>query len=78
MMKIAVVGATGPTGIRDRARQARIAVSDHSCDSSHSFPPFAQVTFQLVNGQKAMIDLSRRDRSRSIDHDGDGKVWGSA
>jgi len=70
--EIAVVGATGPTGIHvvtelrktvagvrviARSRQARIAVSDHSCDSSHSFPPCAQVTFRLVNGQKAMIDL---------------------
>ena len=63
--EIAVVGATGPTGIHvvtelrktvagvrviARSRQARIAVSDHSCDSSHSFPPCAQVTFRLVNG----------------------------
>jgi uncharacterized protein YbjT (DUF2867 family) len=66
MMKIAVVGATGPTGIhlvtelrkavasvRVIARstdKARVAVSDNSCDPSHSFPPFAQVTFRLVNG----------------------------
>ena len=37
---------------RNRAAQDRCQarVITHSCDSSHSFPPFAQVTFRLVNG----------------------------
>ena len=54
MMKIAVVGATGPTGIHLvtelRKTVASVRVLTHSCDFSHSFPPFAQVTFWLVNG----------------------------
>jgi nucleoside-diphosphate-sugar epimerase len=45
MMKIAVVGATGPTGIHLAAELrktvASMRVITHSCDSSHSFPPFA-------------------------------------
>jgi len=71
--EIAVVGATGPTGIhvvtklRKTVAGVRVIARSTdrlallfpiiSCDSSHSFPPCAQVTFRLVNGQKAMIDL---------------------
>ena len=54
MMKTAVVGTTGPAGIHLvtelRKTVASVRVLTHSCDSSHSFPPFAQVTFWLVNG----------------------------
>ena len=47
------IHATGPTGIHLvtelRKTVAGVRVITHSCDSSHSFPPFAQVTFRLVN-----------------------------
>jgi hypothetical protein len=43
-----------PTGIQLvtelRKTVASVRVITHSCDSSHSFPPFAQVTSRLVNG----------------------------